>query len=166
MRQDDEKHFVEANEMVSLKSQYIDLGLPSGTLWATCNVGANSPEEDGDYYSFHEAQDLDCTLPTIEQVKELIDCCSPVGAQQNGMNGYLFTGPNGNSIFMPAAGYYFEEHYYDKGSLGCYWSHTPYHEFPLYAYYLGFYSEGPCGDYLGGVCYGMPVRAVKNQENN
>ena len=30
------------------KHEYVDLGLPSGTLWATCNVGASSPEEYGD----------------------------------------------------------------------------------------------------------------------
>lgn len=33
---------------------YVDLGLPSGTLWATCNVGANSPEEYGDYFAWGE----------------------------------------------------------------------------------------------------------------
>lgn len=33
---------------------YIDLGLPSGTLWATCNVGANAPEEYGDYIAWGE----------------------------------------------------------------------------------------------------------------
>lgn len=33
---------------------YVDLGLPSGTLWATCNVGTNSPEELGDYYAWGE----------------------------------------------------------------------------------------------------------------
>lgn len=32
--------------------EYVDLGLPSGTLWATCNVGAEKPEEFGDYYSW------------------------------------------------------------------------------------------------------------------
>ena len=31
---------------------YVDLGLPSGTLWATCNLGANLPEEHGDYYAW------------------------------------------------------------------------------------------------------------------
>ena len=36
--------------------EYIDLGLPSGTLWATCNVGANSPEENGDYFAWGETQ--------------------------------------------------------------------------------------------------------------
>lgn len=33
---------------------YVDLGLPSGTLWATCNVGADSPEGYGDYYAWGE----------------------------------------------------------------------------------------------------------------
>jgi hypothetical protein len=35
---------------------WVDLGLPSGTLWATCNVGANSPEEFGDYFAWGETQ--------------------------------------------------------------------------------------------------------------
>ncbi len=30
----------------------VDLGLPSGLLWATCNIGATSPEESGDYFSW------------------------------------------------------------------------------------------------------------------
>ena len=34
--------------------EYVDLGLPSGTLWATCNVGANTPEEYGDYFAWGE----------------------------------------------------------------------------------------------------------------
>lgn len=33
---------------------YVDLGLPSGTLWATCNVGANTPESYGEYYAWGE----------------------------------------------------------------------------------------------------------------
>ena len=36
--------------------EYVDLGLPSGLLWATCNVGANAPEENGDYYAWGEAE--------------------------------------------------------------------------------------------------------------
>ena len=38
---------------------YIDLGLPSGTLWATCNVGANTPEEYGDYFAWGETTPKD-----------------------------------------------------------------------------------------------------------
>ena len=39
--------------------EYIDLGLPSGTLWATCNVGANAPEDYGDYFAWGETQPKD-----------------------------------------------------------------------------------------------------------
>ena len=35
---------------------YVDLGLPSGTLWATCNVGAETPEGYGDYYAWGETE--------------------------------------------------------------------------------------------------------------
>ncbi|MBQ9559109.1 MAG: Ig-like domain-containing protein [Bacteroidaceae bacterium] len=34
--------------------EYVDLGLPSGTLWATCNIGANAPEDFGDYFAWGE----------------------------------------------------------------------------------------------------------------
>ena len=36
--------------------EYVDLGLPSGTLWATCNVGSNTPEGYGDYYAWGETE--------------------------------------------------------------------------------------------------------------
>ena len=39
--------------------EYVDLGLPSGTLWAACNVGANKPEESGDYFAWGETQSKD-----------------------------------------------------------------------------------------------------------
>ena len=38
---------------------YVDLGLPSGTLWATCNIGADSPEDYGDYFAWGETQPKD-----------------------------------------------------------------------------------------------------------
>ena len=38
---------------------YVDLGLPSGMLWATCNVGANAPEDNGDYFAWGETQPKD-----------------------------------------------------------------------------------------------------------
>ena len=40
----------------STNHEYVDLGLPSGTLWATCNVGATSPEEYGDYFAWGETE--------------------------------------------------------------------------------------------------------------
>ena len=39
--------------------EYVDLGLPSGTLWATCNVGATAPEDYGDYFAWGETQPKD-----------------------------------------------------------------------------------------------------------
>lgn len=42
--------------MTREEHEYVDLGLPSGTLWATCNVGANSPEEYGDYFAWGETE--------------------------------------------------------------------------------------------------------------
>ena len=39
--------------------EYVDLGLPSGIKWATCNVGATSPEEYGDYFAWGETQPKD-----------------------------------------------------------------------------------------------------------
>ena len=45
--------------IVSMDHAYVDLGLPSGLLWATCNVGANAPEEYGDYFAWGETQPKD-----------------------------------------------------------------------------------------------------------
>ena len=39
--------------------EYVDLGLPSGTLWATCNIGATKPEEYGDYFAWGETSTKD-----------------------------------------------------------------------------------------------------------
>lgn len=36
--------------------EYVDLGLPSGTLWATCNVGSDNPEDIGDYFAWGEVE--------------------------------------------------------------------------------------------------------------
>ena len=36
--------------------EWVDLGLPSGTKWATCNVGATKPEEYGNYYAWGETE--------------------------------------------------------------------------------------------------------------
>ena len=46
-------------EVNILGHNYVDLGLPSGLLWATCNVGANTPEDYGDYFAWGETQSKD-----------------------------------------------------------------------------------------------------------
>ena len=43
-------------ENLFYRHEYVDLGLPSGNLWATCNVGADSPEEYGDYFAWGETE--------------------------------------------------------------------------------------------------------------
>ena len=47
---------------VDNKNKFVDLGLPSGTLWATCNVGAYSPGNYGDYFAWGEIQPKNTTV--------------------------------------------------------------------------------------------------------
>ena len=104
-------------------NSYVDLGLPSGVQWATCNVGADNPWEFGINYGSSylgtdtyvgEAQPYptDATiqaivgsnfrLPSPEEIEELCEYCSCQTYILNGVGGHLFTGPNGKSIFLPA----------------------------------------------------------------
>ena len=50
--------FLEEEEPAD-EHEWVDLGLPSGTKWATCNVGASSPEEYGDYFAWGETEPKD-----------------------------------------------------------------------------------------------------------
>ncbi len=47
---------METEKLTHNGHEYVDLGLPSGTLWATCNIGAESPEECGDYFAWGETE--------------------------------------------------------------------------------------------------------------
>ena len=128
--------------------EYVDLGLPSGTLWATMNMGAASANDLGDKYAWGETTTkaeytasnytvsgvfapLPLTndaayvnwgnmwsMPTTIQCQELIDKCQKVFDD----NGVTFTGPNGNSIYFPigAVGEY-KHSYYRTKALGCFW---------------------------------------------
>ena len=146
----------------------IDLGLPSGLKWAEVNLGANAPEEYGDYFAWGETEpksdyswsayafgdgqsvplikyntdskygavdnktilDLEddaahvllggsWRMPTADDWNELRANCTMVWTSQKGVNGYKFTGPNGNSIFLPAAG---NCYYPDDNTDGTYWA--------------------------------------------
>lgn len=136
----------------------IDLGLPSGLLWATCNMGASSPEEYGGYYAWGETYEKEgytadgCStygvelgdisgnpeydvaralwgsewrVPTFNDLQELLDNCTWTQTVRNGVNGYLVTGRNGNSIFLPASGYRNGTSLAGGGSGGNYWSSEP-----------------------------------------
>jgi hypothetical protein len=186
----------------------VDLGLPSGTLWADRNVGADSPEAYGDYFAWGETEPKDyyfwdtyqwcngsddtltkyCTnssygtedgknvldleddaayvnmgsewrMPTPTEVKELINNCTWTWTTQNGVYGRKVTGPNSNSIFLPAAGYRYYGSLGSAGSDGHYWSSSLYESRPYIAYYLGFYSANY--NWYGITrCDGESVRAV------
>lgn len=155
---DDEPEYIDG--------KYVDMGLPSGTLWATCNVGADAPEEYGMYVSWGETeeksyysqsdywlfeagntidlndgQDLACVklekgwrMPTMEELKELLTCTWS-WEKYNGVQGARVIGPNGNSIFLPAASFKDNSSAPIEGTYGSYWGRT----------HANTVSSTPCG---------------------
>ncbi len=107
---------------------YVDLGLPSGTLWKDQN-------ETGLYTYYEAIAKFGNELPTKEKLYELIDSCQWTW---NG-SGYKVTGPNGKSITLPAAGIrYVGCSVAYKGSKGNYWSSTPNGEVYAWALYFDY----------------------------
>ena len=129
---------------------YIDLGLPSGTLWAESN-------EEG-HYEFDEAVNkYRNSIPTFEHLTELKNQCR---WEWNG-GGYNVTGPNGNSIVLPADGYRYSDDVVDYvGTYGCYWSSTPYDSDN--SLYISI-RPGGVGLFVGDRCYGKSVRLIKER---
>ncbi|MEE1174395.1 MAG: hypothetical protein U0K53_02850 [Paludibacteraceae bacterium] len=186
----------------------VDLGLPSGTKWANMNVGANKPEDYGDYFAWGETTPKStyywstykwckgsfntmtkyCTYSSLGTVdnKIILDLSDdaayvnwgtswrmPTRAEQdelrntsyttwtwttqNGVKGYKVTSQtNGNSIFLPAAGY---PGVNTAGYVGYYWSSSLITFDSSCPYILYFDSDGvSCiGHYR---CYGYSVRPV------
>ncbi len=98
-------------------------------------------------------------MPTKAEFSELITNCTWAWTTQNEVNGYKVTGPNGNSIFLPAAGYRDGSSLGYAGSDGFYWSSTP-GSYANNAYGLSFDSSD-CGWYDDGSrSYGLCVRPV------
>lgn len=184
----------------------VDLGLPSGTLWADRNVGADSPEDYGDYFAWGETEPKEtynrstykwcngnydtmakyCTdsncgtidnrtvldleddaayvnmgaewrIPTYDELDELSTRCTWTWTTQNGTKGYRVTGPNGKSIFLPAAGRYGSIRL--AGSYGFYWSSSLNESNPNSAWYLGIFSHGRISEFCGRAA-DRSVRAV------
>lgn len=193
---------------------YVDLGLPSGTLWATCNVGAKNPEEYGDYFAWGETETKEIyywrtykwcqgdwttltkycfqnyygtvddkaelepsddaarvkwgpswQIPTMAQQDELRECCTWLWTTRNGVNGYQGTGPNGNTLFLPAAGYIDGNRPISEGSFGFYWSNSVVLGFSIYAYSQDFFSGSIPGLDNHDRSLGMPIRAVRVSKN-
>ena len=198
------------SEEVATQTSYtmVDLGLPSGTLWADRNVGADSPEAYGDYFAWGETEPKEnhnwstykwcqgskdtmtkyCTkssygtvdnktvldleddaayvnmgtewrMPTYDELNELNTECTWTWTTQSGTKGYRVTGPNGKSIFLPAAGCRNSSGLNYAGSCGYYWSASLDESGPVNAGYLYFLSSdyGAYGNYR---YFGFTVRAV------
>ena len=202
----------------------IDLGLPSGTKWACCNVdddhSKQSPTNYGSYYAWGETEvkdyygednyefftgDYDCwtetwvdedgeeyeeefcdpiyedigsdiagtdydvahvgwggtwVMPSQNQIKELLENCDHEWITVDGINGRKFTSKtNGGSIFLPAAGYRWEDYLYDAGSIGYYWSSAQNPSYSNYAYELDF-GSGYASWFYSYRFYGQSVRPV------
>lgn len=150
-----EQEVLMAQESEGIKNpnghSYVDLGLPSGLWWASCNLGASSSADTGAYYSWGETTDkyeysqssYSCNLgidmlsssydaaamqwggswriPTSEDWQELNTYCS---WSWDG-DGYVVKGRNGNTIYLPAAGYSKGSTRFKTGERGDYWSSNP-----------------------------------------
>ena len=192
---------------------YVDLGLPSGTLWATCNVGGNTPEGYGDYFAWGETEPKErydwkfykygrflneryelskyCTdsiygldgfvdnltilepdddvanacwgadwrMPTKEEWEELFLNTTSSWTTQNDVNGWRCTASNGNTLFLPAAGYWWGTEF--NANLGLYWSSSVNKEFSYRAWGFHFNTDSAhlCGS--SDRNRGQSVRAVR-----
>ncbi len=202
------------NDTIVLSHGYVDLGLPSGTLWATCNVGADTPEDFGDYFAWGETAPKDfygwknyqygnyvngnfemtkyCTepnwglngfvdnlavlepcddaatanwgvdwrMPTKEDWDELYRKTTCMWTTQNGVEGRCLTGINGNSVFLPATGFFLDGELICPG-LGIYWSSSLHTGFPErgWSFHYDLDECHVCGTYERS--RGQVIRAVR-----
>ena len=195
---------------------YVDLGLPSRVLWATCNIGATAPEEYGDLYAWGEtttkenydrttyahcsstsadswgaltkyntngelgnrdekktldAQDDAATaalgsnsrMPTEDDWQELLANTTSEWTTVNDVYGRLFTSnSNGNTMFLPFAGFREGVNTTDAGNFGGYWSSSLKVDNPYNAMYFRITR------YVSDVTFqlrymGLSVRAVRSR---
>ena len=196
----------------SADDDWVDLGLPSGLLWATRNVGATSLGDYGDYFAWGETTPKSSSewsnyrychggplkltkycsdspygyngftdnltilqpgddaatanyggrTPTLVEWQEMMDNTTSQWTTQNGVKGRRFTGPNGNSLFLPAAGYLWGSSLKEAGSNGRYWSSSLVTDNPDYAFCFVFDSSKLRLSDASRVD-GFPVRAVRQK---
>ena len=211
-------YLAEGVNVVELIQFYVDLGLPSGLLWATCNVGANAPEEYGNYFAWGETTqknwydwntyqycmgsnntltkycnntnygyngfadnltslsleddaatvnwEADWRMPTNEDWYELQHSTTYVWTTHNGVNGMRFIGPNGNSIFLPAADLRDGNIGNNNSNFGYYWSGSLFSGRPDLAIRFYIQHNGVCGRSDDLRFRGLSVRAVRSKLQN
>ena len=136
----------------------VDLGLPSGTLWAKFNLGADSETDCGNYYQFgyfkphkETCKKFDLidfgsingwVVPTKEQFRELVENTDCRWTTINDVCGYKFTSKVDKTkyVFFPAAGNCYDDSIHYVGSYGVYWSSSLYSSNVQIASYLYFDS--------------------------
>lgn len=141
--------FTTAEHTIDASEDFVDLGL--STKWCKFNLGTDSETEYGGYFAFAEftgvfnetdaenleiAEDVYKTandivyrtygatamLPSAEEFEELFTCCTSAWTTQDDVEGLLLTGPNGNTLFLPAAGYRTGSTVTDEGKTGLYFT--------------------------------------------
>lgn len=80
-------------------------------------------------------------MPTVEEQNELLNECAWEWTSVDEVNGYKVTGLNGNSIFLPAAGFRYGSELFDAGRRGCYWSASLASDYCYKACGLGLYDS-------------------------
>lgn len=163
----------EVQDNIENGKPYVDLGLPSGTKWATCNIGADSPSEGGILLQWGEttafrgsdtaynqcrlndkqvkdiarSSEYDAAaiiwgdqwqMPSKNDFEELINNCKWTFVNNKSVPGYELKGPNGNTIFLPCAGTYYEMECDPEGDSGAYWTSTPHETDGHLSYAVGF----------------------------
>ena len=144
----EEREFTTPESNFDPDNDLVDLGL--STKWAKYNVGATSETELGGLFGFgdmtgfktsvlmedyasddiyktdrdvaNKAYGSWLTMPTVEEFEELFNECKKEWVEQAGVAGYKLTGPNGNSIFLPAAGSRTQQTVSGQGINGLYLS--------------------------------------------
>ena len=173
-----------------LDNDLVDLGL--SVKWARFNVGAKSETGLGGLFGFGDltgcnnsidpadyasadtyktASDLAfrafqgrATLPTADDFEELFTLCQKEWTEQNGVTGFKFTGPNGNSIFLPAAGTRVANDVTALGTEGYYLTGTVNSSNTEFA--VGYQFAASVNHRITAAVYqGMAVRAVSTAKN-
>ena len=143
--------------------EYVDLGLPSGTLWATCNIGADTPEGYGDYFSWGGGDPATANwgegwrMPTKEEWLELLKNTTNIWKNQNHVKGRLFTASNGNSIFLPAAGIQLNGEFRNIPKIAEYWSSSIDNSFRQGNVWFFLFNQ----DYVNGSSLGDGEKTIR-----